>query len=104
MLVNFLTSHHRRRIETETEENVHMNVYICIGSSCYLKGSRDIITILERLINIHNVKDKVTLMGSFCMGRCVDGVCCKIDDQIYSLTPAKTEEFFVKEILGRLNK
>ena len=49
-----------------------MNVYICIGSSCYLKGSRDIITILERLINIHNVKDKVTLMGSFCMGHCVD--------------------------------
>ena len=81
-----------------------MNVYICIGSSCYLKGSRDIITILERLINIHNVKDKVTLMGSFCMGHCVDSVCCKIDDQIYSLTPAKTEDFFVKEILGRLNK
>ena len=83
-----------------------MNVHICIGSSCYLKGSKDIITILERLITIHNVKDKVTLMGSFCMGHCTEGVCVPIDDEdkIYSLSPAKTEEFFVKEILGRLKK
>ena len=27
-----------------------MLVTICIGSSCHLKGSRDIISILERLI------------------------------------------------------
>ena len=81
-----------------------MNVHICIGSSCYLKGSKDIITILERLITIHNVKDKVTLMGSFCMGHCTEGVCVTIEDKIYSLSPAKTEEFFVKEILGRLKK
>ena len=69
---------------TDTEES-HMNVYICIGSSCYLKGSKDIITILERLIAIHNVKDKVTLMGSFCMGHCTEGVCVKIDDKLYSV-------------------
>ena len=81
-----------------------MNVYICIGSSCYLKGSRDIITILERLINIHNVKDKVTLMGSVGTGHWGGGVGCKIGDEIDSLAPAKTEEFFVKEGLGRLNK
>lgn len=81
-----------------------MNVYICIGSSCYLKGSKDIITILERLIAIHNVKDKVTLMGSFCMGHCTEGVCVKIDDKLYSVSPATTEDFFIKEILGRLNQ
>ena len=83
-----------------------MNVHICIGSSCYLKGSKDIITILERLITIHNVKDKVTLMGSFCMGHCTEGVCVTIDDEdkIDSLSPGKTEECFVKEILGRLKK
>ena len=66
--------------------------------------SKDIITILERLIAIHNVKDKVTLMGSFCMGHCTEGVCVKIDDKLYSVSPATTEDFFVKEILGRLNQ
>ena len=79
-----------------------MNVTICIGSSCYLKGSKDIVTILERLIAIHNVKDKVTLVGSFCMGHCVEGVCVKIEDKLFSLAPSQTEAFFIREILGRL--
>ncbi len=79
-----------------------LNVTICIGSSCYLKGSRDVIAILERLIALHNVGDKVTLVGSFCMGHCTEGVCVKIDDQLFSLSPANTEAFFDKEVLGRL--
>ncbi len=79
-----------------------LNVTICIGSSCYLKGSRDVIAILERLIALHNVGDKVTLVGSFCMGHCTEGVCVKIDDQLFSLSPANTEAFFNKEVLGRL--
>lgn len=79
-----------------------LNVTICIGSSCYLKGSRDVIAILERLIALHNVGDKVTLVGSFCMGHCTEGVCVKIDDQLFSLSPANTETFFDKEVLGRL--
>ncbi len=79
-----------------------INVTICIGSSCYLKGSRDVIAILERLIALHNVGDKVTLVGSFCMGHCTEGVCVKIDDQLFSLSPANTEAFFDKEVLGRL--
>ena len=79
-----------------------LNVTICIGSSCSLKGSRDVIAILERLIALHNVGDKVTLVGSFCMGHCTEGVCVKIDDQLFSLSPANTEAFFNKEVLGRL--
>ena len=79
-----------------------LNVTICIGSSCYLKGSRDVIAILERLIALHNVGDKVTLVGSYCMGHCTEGVCVKIDDQLFSLSPANTEAFFDKEVLGRL--
>ena len=81
-----------------------MNITICIGSSCYMKGSRDIIAILERLIHIHNLKNVVTLIGSFCMGRCTEGVCAMIGEEAFSLSPASTEAFFNKEILGRLSK
>lgn len=79
-----------------------MDVTICIGSSCHLKGSRDIISILERLIALHGLKDKVTLVGSFCMGRCVEGVSVKIGDEFFSLTPAGTEQFFQSEVLRRV--
>ncbi len=79
-----------------------MNIMVCIGSSCYLKGSKDIISILERLISMHNLSDKVVLSGSFCMGHCTEGVCVKVEDELFSVTPASTEEFFNKNVLGRI--
>lgn len=79
-----------------------MQVTICIGSSCHLKGSREIVETLERLIVEHKIQDKVELKGAFCMDRCMKGVCVRIEEEYYSLTPKDTDEFFKKEILGRL--
>lgn len=79
-----------------------MVITICIGSSCHLKGSRDIVTKLEELVAEHQVGNQVELSGSFCMGECVKGVCVKLDGELFSLSPATTEEFFRKEVLTRL--
>ena len=79
-----------------------MVITICIGSSCHLKGSRDIVARLEELVAEHHVDDRVELSGSFCMGECVKGVCVKIDDELFSLTPATTDEFFHNEVMKRL--
>ena len=80
-----------------------MNITICIGSSCYLKGSKDIIAILERLIALHNLQDKVTLVGSFCMGHCTDGVCVRVGEKPISGVNAENfDEKFETEILGEL--
>ncbi|MDF2586667.1 MAG: hypothetical protein K0S41_508 [Anaerocolumna sp.] len=79
-----------------------MVITICIGSSCHLKGSREIVQSLERLISLHKVEDKVELNGSFCIGQCVKGVCVKINEDLFSLTPSDTEEFFQNEVLRRL--
>jgi NADH:ubiquinone oxidoreductase subunit E len=79
-----------------------MVITICIGSSCHLKGSREIVQSLEGLISLHKVGDKVELNGSFCIGQCVKGVCVKINDDLFSLTPNDTEKFFQDEVLRRL--
>jgi NADH:ubiquinone oxidoreductase subunit E len=79
-----------------------MIVTICVGSSCHLKGSREIITRLETLISENKLKNKVELNGAFCMGQCVKGVCVKLDGEPFSLTPKDTDSFFHGEILRRL--
>ena len=79
-----------------------MNLTICIGSSCHLKGSKQVIQTLETLIKDANVSDRVTLNGSFCIGECVNGVCVKLNETVFSLKPETTEEFFRNEVLGRL--
>lgn len=79
-----------------------MVVTICIGSSCHLKGSRDIIASLQRLVSLHGLSDEVELTGSFCMGHCEKGVCVKVDDELFSVTPATVQSFFDEQILGRI--
>ena len=79
-----------------------MNITVCIGSSCYLKGSRDVVERLERLILERGLKDKIELRGSFCMGQCQTGVSVLVDDTYYSLTPEDTERFFIQSVLPKL--
>lgn len=80
-----------------------MLVTICIGSSCHLKGSRDVITSFENLVMQHKIDKQVELTGSFCMGECAKGVCVKIDDELFSVNKAEAEAFFETEILGRIS-
>ena len=79
-----------------------MNITICIGSSCHLKGSRQIVEQLQYLVAENNLKDKVELSGTFCMGNCVNGVNVTVDDKLYSLSPETTKDFFEKEILPKV--
>ncbi len=58
------------------------NISVCIGSSCHLKGSYDIIEAIKDLLLQHQLQDDVELGASFCLGRCTDGVTIKIDDEI----------------------
>ena len=79
-----------------------MKVIICIGSSCHLKGSRTIIQKLEELITECQLNDKIELNGSFCMGECSNGVCVKINDELFSVSPETVNTFFENEVLRRL--
>ncbi len=79
-----------------------MKVTICIGSSCHLKGSKDIVSTLQKLVADHNLTEKVEMAGTFCMGNCVNGVCVTVDDQIFSVTPETAEQFFADEILAKV--
>jgi NADH:ubiquinone oxidoreductase subunit E len=81
-----------------------MDITICIGSSCHLKGSHDVVKILERLIKLHQLDGKVTLKGSFCMEECTsNGVCVSIGEERFKIIPSQTEEFFHDVVLKQLN-
>lgn len=79
-----------------------MKLMVCIGSSCHLKGSRQVVETLQSLIAEKNLKDQIELGGTFCMGKCQQGVCVTLDDQFFSVTPETAEDFFKNEVLARL--
>ena len=79
-----------------------LKITVCIGSSCHIKGSRQVVEQLQYLIAENKLGDKVELGGTFCMGKCQQGVCVTVNDAFYSVTPETVEEFFAKEILAKL--
>ena len=82
-----------------------LNVFVCIGSSCHLKGSYEIATALEKAVKDNNLEDKVSVSGSFCLGKCNrEGVTIKVDDEIFvGVTINKFEEFFKENILSKVS-
>ena len=78
-----------------------MKVTVCIGSSCHIKGSRQVVEHLQSRISENGLEDKVKLSGTFCMGKCQDGVCVTVDEEFYSVTPDTVEEFFENTIKAK---
>ena len=78
-----------------------MKICVCIGSSCHIKGSRQVVKQLQERSNANNLSDKVELSGTFCIGRCQEGVCVTVDGEFFSVSPESATEFFNKNILTR---
>ena len=83
-----------------------MIVRICIGSSCYLKGSSKITECLQEAVKEHQLEQDVTLVGSFCVGKCsLEGVTVQVDDEIFvGITQENLDAFFKEHILGALGR
>lgn len=75
---------------------------VCIGSSCHIKGSRQVVEQLQNLVAERGLKDKVELNGTFCMGTCQQGVCVTVDNQLFSVSPETTKEFFDANVMPRV--
>ena len=79
-----------------------MKITVCIGSSCHIKGSRQVVESLNRLISENGLKGKVELGGTFCMGKCGQNVSVSINDDFYSVSPENVETFFKNEVLTKV--
>lgn len=79
-----------------------MNITVCIGSSCHIKGSRQVVEQLQYLIGENNLKDKIELSGTFCMGKCQTGVNVTVDGECFSVSPDTVKDFFDANVLPKL--
>ena len=61
-----------------------VSVTVCVGSSCHIKGARDVIMRFNEMIKENDLEDKVELKGSFCMERCGEGFNWQIDDDLFT--------------------
>jgi len=76
-------------------------VTVCVGSSCHIKGARQVIDRFNELIKEHDLAERIELKGSFCMERCGEGLNWQIDEE--PITSASVEEAvqtFTRRFIG----
>ncbi len=80
-----------------------MNVYVCVGSSCHLRGSYKIIELMKENIEKNGLEEKVNLSAAFCLGKCTTGVTIKVDEEIVcGVSPDNFDGIFKEYILEKV--
>lgn len=80
-----------------------LTIYLCLGSSCYVRGSEQVAKALQSAIIRHQLQDQVDIVGTFCLEHCSMGVTLKVDELIFEgVCPDSVDDFFEREILSRL--
>ena len=79
-------------------------VQVCVGSSCHLKGSQEIVELMQQGVAEHHLEDEVVLVGSFCIGKCNRvGVTVQVNDDVHvGITRENFREFFKTNILDAI--
>jgi len=79
-------------------------VTICVGSSCHIKGAREMIARFNDYLSKEGLQDKVELKGSFCMERCGEGINWKINDEVLSSSSVEEGEKVLREKVTKILK
>ena len=76
-----------------------VEVKVCIGTSCHLHGSYNVMMSFKQLIEEYNLHDKINLAGRFCTGCCQNGVSVTVNDTEYGVSPETAGSVFRETIL-----
>ena len=72
---------------------------ICMGSSCFSRGNKRNIKIIQEYIGHHGLCGKVSLKGHLCEGLCKDGPNITVDGQVFNAIDSDFLEFVLDQQL-----
>ena len=87
-------------IITTNLENIRKTIItVCVGSSCHLKGSYEVIEFLTEVIRERKLERDIVLKGCFCMEKCAEGVNVQVNDKVFAVASVdEMREIFQKTI------
>ena len=70
-----------------------------MGSSCFSRGNREILQIVQKYLKDHHLEGDVILKGNHCFGDCSSGPVMKIGNTLYEqLSSEAVLEILEKEL------
>ena len=78
-----------------------LKIEICMGSSCFLRGNRENLELIQEYIRKHGIEAEVVLKGALCHGQCSRGPIIRFDGQTYSNVDGPTAVDILKTCMER---
>lgn len=81
-----------------------LELSVCIGSACHVKGSYNVIQTFQHMIEENGLNDRVDFKATFCMKECqCKGVSVSFQGEKYHVQPEMARTFFTETILPAFN-
>lgn len=94
---NLLHTHYRSRkrikegaMELITSDSSKLQVSVCVGTNCFIKGSQEILKKLINYVEQNNLTDMVDIKANFCMENCDEGPSVTIGDKLIKKCSAQS--------------
>jgi NADH:ubiquinone oxidoreductase subunit E len=75
---------------------------ICLGSSCFARGNRKTLSLIQNYIKEHQLEGKVKFKGNHCFGKCIMGPVLKVGENIYEQVSENNVPDILEKELGKL--
>jgi len=65
-------------------EETSIEITICMGSSCFARGNKKTLEAIQGFLRETGLSSRISLAGSHCLGKCVNGPVIKINNTFYT--------------------
>jgi len=72
----------RSMVIVDGKQEDKLEIRVCVGTSCYLKGAQDILHHVGRYIADKGLQDRVQVKATFCFEKCDKGPTVKVGDEV----------------------
>ena len=79
-------------------------IQICLGSSCFSRGNREVVQVIRDYLKKNHLDDKVMLRGARCMDRCSEGPYLIINGKTFVQTGVQDVEKLLEKELAEPGK
>ena len=62
---------------------IRKEIKICMGSSCFSRGNKQTLQIIQKYLKDHQLEREIVLKGNHCFSDCSDGPVLKIGSKVY---------------------
>ena len=79
-------------------------IKICMGSSCFSRGNKLTLQVIQLYLKDHQLEGEVILKGNHCFGDCNEGPVLKIGSKVYDQVSGDSILEILENELGALNE